>query len=361
MVLNTKPANTCQLDFLSLGECMLRLSPPDFQRLEFAQQLEIYVGGAEYNVAYALARFGMRAGWVSRLPAHPLSSIILNHARAAGMDVSEVELVEYDGMGKENRLGLNFVEVGAGARPSRSLYDRGHSAASAIKPGDVDWQRIFAERGVRWFHTGGIFTALSSSSVEVVKEAMQAAQQTGTLVSYDLNYRSRLWTSQQAIAATRPLIRWVDVLFGNEEDFQKVLGFEVKGIKKDYTDLKIDSYKAMVRQVMETYPHLKAVATTFREAVSPSRNHWSAMLYHNGRFYQSRVYRDLEIVDRVGGGDGFCSGLIYALLHGFDAQEAVDFGTAHGALVQSTRGDTSMISLEEVKHLAAGGSFRIQR
>ncbi len=361
MALQFKLADQCELEFLSLGECMLRLSPPEFERLEFAQQLQVYVGGAEYNVAYALARFGLRAGWVSRLPKHPLASIILHHARAAGMDLSEVIMVEYDGLGRQNRLALNFVEVGAGARPARSLYDRGHSAASAMKPGEVDWTRIFQQRGVRWFHTGGIFTALSSECAAVAKEAMQVAKQAGAVVSYDLNYRSKLWTSEAAIAATRPLMPLVDVLIGNEEDFQKVLGFEIEGTTEDFTGLSVASYRAMVKKVVQTFPNLQLVATTLREVISPGRNHWSAILYIDGQFYESRQYRDLEIVDRVGGGDGFCSGLIYALLNGFDDQDAVDFGAAHGALVQSTRGDTSMVTLNEVMHLFKGGSFRIQR
>ncbi|MDZ7260761.1 MAG: sugar kinase [candidate division KSB1 bacterium] len=361
MALNIKSANDCQLDLVSLGECMIRLSPPGHQRIELTPYFEAWAGGGEYNVAYALSRLGLRTGWVSKLVDNPLGWFIRNHARGSGMDISEVVWVPYDGVGRADRIGLNFTEVGIGVRASVTLYDRGHSAASHMKPGEVNWKRIFKDRGVRWFHTGGIFTALSDSCAQVVKEAMQVAHETGTIVSYDLNFRSKLWSSQKAIATTKELVPYITVLIGNEEDFQKVLGFEVEGIDESLKKLPIEGYKKMVQRVVKTYPHIQAVGTTLREVVSGLINNWSAILYYDGQFYESTRYENLEIEDRVGGGDGFCSGMIYGFLHGMTPQDCVNLGAAHGALLQSTRGDTSMITLEEVMHVMKGGTARIKR
>ncbi len=361
MPLKIKNAQEPQFDLLALGECMIRLSPPGHQRIELTPVLEVYAGGGEYNVAYALSRYGMRAGWISRLVDNPLGQLIQNHARTSGMDVSEVVWVPYDGVGRADRIGLNFTEVGIGVRASVTLYDRGHTAVAHMKPGDVDWKRIFTQRGARWFHTGGIFTALSDSCAEVVLEAMKAAHDAGTIVSYDLNFRSKLWPSKKAIEVTRKLVPYIDVLIGNEEDFQKVLGFEVEGTDEALKKLPIEGYKKMVEKVVSTYPHIQAVGTTLREVVSGLVNNWSAIMYYDGQFYQSRRYENLEIEDRVGGGDGFCSGFVYGLLHDMTPLECIEMGAAHGALLQSTRGDTSMVTMEEVKHVMGGGSARIKR
>src|SRR5512136_1440148 len=229
MTLRPRPASEATFDLLALGECMIRLSPPGHQRMEMTPVFEAYAGGGEYNVAYALARYGMRTGWVSRLVDNPLGQFIRNHARTSGMDVSEIVWVPYDGSGRADRIGFNFTEVGTGVRASVSLYDRGHTAVAHMKPGDVDWKRIFTKRGVRWFHTGGIFTALSDSCAEVALESMKAAHEAGSVVSYDLNFRSKLWSSKKAIEVTMRLVPFIDVLIGNEEDFQKVLAFQVEG------------------------------------------------------------------------------------------------------------------------------------
>jgi 2-dehydro-3-deoxygluconokinase len=303
----------------------------------------------------------MRTGWVSRLVDGPLGAFIKNHAQASGMNISEVVWVPYDGVGRADRIGLNFTEVGIGVRPSVTLYDRGHSSASHMKPEEVDWQRIFKQRKVRWFHTGGIFTALSDSCADVVAAAMQAAHEAGTIVSYDLNFRSKLWSSKRAIEVTKKLVPYIDVLIGNEEDFQKVLGFEVEGTDEHLKKLPVEGYKKMVEKVVKTYPRINAVGTTLREVVSGLVNNWSAIMYYDGQFYQSRRYENLEIEDRVGGGDGFCSGFVYGLLHNMAPQECVEMGAAHGALLQSTRGDTSMVTMEEIKHVMGGGSARIKR
>ncbi|MEW6510980.1 MAG: sugar kinase [Bacteroidota bacterium] len=361
MPLTIIPAASVQFDLLSLGECMIRLSPPGHQRIELTPVFEAYAGGGEYNVAYALARYGLRTGWVSRLVDNPLGWFIRNHARASGMDLSEVVWVPYDGAGRADRIGLNFTEVGIGVRASVSLYDRGHTAVSHMKPGDVDWKRIFRERKVRWFHTGGIFTALSDSCAEAARVSMQTAHEAGTIVSYDLNFRSKLWPSGKAIDVTKRLLPFIDVLIGNEEDFQKVLGFEVEGTDEQLKTLPVEGYKRMVERVVGSYTQLKAVGTTLREVVSGLVNNWSAIMYYDGKFYASRRYEGLEVEDRVGGGDGFCSGFVYGLLHGFPPQECVEIGAAHGALLQSTRGDTSMVTMEEVMHVMRGGSARIKR
>lgn len=361
MALKIKTSESCELDLLSLGECMIRLSPPGHQRIELAPYLEAYAGGGEYNVAYALSRYGLRTGWTARLVDNPLGAFIRNHARTSGMDISEVAWVPYDGVGKADRIGLNFTEVGIGVRASVTMYDRGHSATAHMKPGDVDWKRIFKDRGVRWFHTGGIFTALSDGCAAVVKEAMQAAHENGTIVSYDLNFRSKLWKSEQAIKVTKELVPYITFLIGNEEDFQKVLGFEVEGTDENLKELPIENYKKMVRRVVETYPNVQAVGTTLREVVSGLLNNWSAILYYEGAFYESMKFQNLEIEDRVGGGDGFCSGIVYGFLNGMAPQDCVDMGAANGALLQSTRGDTSMCTLEELLHVKKGGSARIKR
>lgn len=361
MGLKIKSASDCEFDLMSLGECMIRLSPPGHQRIELTPVFEAYAGGGEYNVAYALSRYGLKTGWVSRLVNNPLGNFIRNHARASGMDISEVIWVPYDGSGRQDRIGLNFTEVGVGVRASVTMYDRGNTAVAHMKPGEVDWKRIFSKRKVRWFHTGGIFPALSDSCSEVALEAMKSAHDSGSVVSYDLNFRSNLWSSARAIEVTKKLIQFIDVLIGNEEDFQKVLGFKVEGTDENLKKLPVEGYKAMVKNVVAAYPHIQLVGTTLREVVSGLANNWSAIMYYDGNFYESRRYEHLEIEDRVGGGDGFCSGLVYGFLTGLTPQECVEMGAAHGALLQSTRGDTSMVTMDEVKHVMKGGSARIKR
>jgi 2-dehydro-3-deoxygluconokinase len=361
MSLSLSPKQNCEFDLLTLGECMVRLAPPGHGRLEFARTLEVDVGGGEFNVGYACARLGLRTGFISKLPENPMGRIILNHARSVGMDVSNVVMEAYDGVGRSGRVGLNFTEVGTSVRPSVTVYDRGHSGISAMRPEEVDWKHLFGHRKARWFHTGGIMTALSDVAASVVKTALTAANQNGAITSYDLNFRSKLWSSKKAIEVTREMIPHVQVLIGNEEDFQKVLGLKIESKNECLRNLSIDAYKKMVEQVVALHPHLKVVCTTLREVTSGLVNNWSAILWVEGKFYQSRPYVALEIEDRVGGGDGFSSGVAYGYLAGMAPQEIVDFGTAHGALLQTTRGDTSQVTLEEVMHVMRGGSARIQR
>ncbi len=361
MPLKLRDAAQCKFDVLALGECMVRLAPSGHGRIEFAKTLEVDVGGGEFNVAYAFARLGLRAGFVSKLPDNPVAKIILNHARSVGMDVSNVLLEKFDGVGRKGRVGLNFTEVGTGVRASVTLYDRGHSAISLMKPDEINWKNIFSDQGARWLHTGGILASLSDNSAAATKAALQAARAAGTITSYDLNFRSKLWSSEKAIAVTKEIIPHVQVLIGNEEDFQKVLGFEVEGTDANLRELPVEAYKRMVLKVVKAFPNIQAVCTTLREVKSGLINNWGGILWHDGQFYEARQFNDLEIEDRVGGGDGFSSGIAYGFATGMKPQDIVDFGAAHGALLQTTRGDTSQVTLEEVMHVMKGGSARIQR
>jgi 2-dehydro-3-deoxygluconokinase len=340
---------------------MVRLSPPAHGRIEFTNTFEVWVGGGEYNVAYALARLGLRTGFLSRLVDNPVGRIILNHGRAVGVDMRHVAMAKFDGVGRADRVGLNFTEVGTGVRASVTMYDRGHSAASNMRPGMIDFKSVFND-GARWLHTGGIFAALSDGCAAVCADALRAAKESGTVTSYDLNFRSKLWSPAQAQEVTKRLVPYIDCLIGNEEDFQKVLGFEVEGVDdENLSALDTGAYKKMVERVVKAHPNVRVVGTTLREVKSGLVNNWSAILYVDGAFYESRRYENLEIEDRVGGGDGFSSGFAYGFLTGKGPQECADLGAAHGALLQTTRGDTSQIDLDELLHVARGGSARIKR
>ena len=361
MPLRIRSIEETAFDLVSLGECMIRLSPPGHQRIEFAPQLEVWVGGGEYNVSYALARLGLRTAWIGGLNDSPMGAIIRNHARAAGVDVSHAVTRTYDGLGARDRIGLNFTEVGFGPRASVTLYDRGHSATAGIMPGEIDWRRLFVERGVRWFHTGGIFSALSEQTRAVVAEAVKAAHAAGTIVSYDLNFRSKLWSSAEAIKTTLPLVPYIDCLIGNEEDFQKVLGYDVEGVDVESGEIDTRAFEQMVTRVVRDFPNIQVVGTTLRGVRSAGVNDWSAIMWADGTFHHGRQMPALEIEDRVGGGDGFASGFTWGFLHGHTAQECVDLGVAHGAMLMTTRGDSSMITRDELLHVARGGSARIKR
>jgi 2-dehydro-3-deoxygluconokinase len=382
--MNIKPQSSCRFDLVSLGECMIRLSPPGHGRIEFSPVLEVHAGGGEYNVAYALSRLGLRTGWIGGLNSSPMGAIIRNHARSAGVDVSHVVERKYDGVGKNDRIGLNFTEVGVSKRGSVTLYDRGHSATAGMQPGDVNWKKLFNEDGVRWLHTGGIFSALSESTRKVVAEAVKAAHDAGTIVSYDLNFRSKLWKSEQAITTTKPLVPYIDCLIGNEEDFQKVLGYPVEGVDVEKGELDTSAFKNMVNKVVKDFPNVKVVGTTLRGVKTATINDWSAIMWvrspspgtpafgseaqarrgegrGEGAFYDGMKFDNLEIEDRVGGGDGFASGFTYGFLTGKSPRECVNLGVAHGALLMSTMGDTSQITLDELMYIAGGGSARIKR
>ncbi|HEX8912310.1 MAG TPA: sugar kinase [Humisphaera sp.] len=367
-MLKIKDKAACKYDLVSLGESMIRLSPPQHGRIEFAPLLEVWVGGGEYNVSYALSRLGLRTAWVGGLNSSPMGAVIRNHARAVGMDVSYAVERKYDGVGKKDRIGLNFTEVGVAKRGSVTLYDRGHTATAGMKPGDVNWKKLFQEDGVRWLHTGGIFAALSEGTRAVVAEAVKAAHEAGTVVSYDLNFRSKLWSTKEAIATTKPLVPYIDCLIGNEEDFEQVLGYHAEGVDVHKAGaLDVGPFKKMVERVVKDYPNVKVVGTTLRGVKTATINDWSAIMWARdgdttaGKFYDGPNFENLEIEDRVGGGDGFASGFTYGFLTGQDPQQCVNLGVAHGAMLMSTMGDTSQITLDELLHVAGGGSARIKR
>jgi 2-dehydro-3-deoxygluconokinase len=351
-------------DLVSLGEVMLRLDPGD-RRITTTRAFEVCEGGGEYNVARGLKRcFGLDTAIVTAFADDPVGRLLQDFLYQGGVDQSLVRWVEHDGVGRTARNGLNFTERGLGVRAALGSYDRGHTAVSQLKPGDIHWDEIFREHGIRWFHTGGIFCALSASTPDVALEAMQAARRYGAIVSYDLNYRPSLWKSiggkKQAQEVNRRLAPYVNVMLGNEEDFSAALGYEVSGVDADLSTFEVESFRQMITKVVKDYP-FQVVATTLRKAKTATRNDWGAICYADGKFYQAQERQDLEIFDRVGGGDSFASGLIYGFLAGMDPQWAVECGAAHGALAMTTPGDTSMVTLAEVIRVMEGKGARIAR
>ena len=364
MSLAIKPKSECRWDLVSLGEVMLRFDPGD-RRIWTTRVFEVSEGGGEYNVARGLKRcFGLDTAIVTAFADNPVGRLLEDLIYQGGVDQSLVRWVGYDSVGRSVRNGLNFTERGFGVRPALGCSDRGHSAAAQLKAGQIDWEQIFARQGVRWFHTGGIFCALSESTPEVALEAIRAARQHGTVISYDLNYRESLWKAiggkKRAQEVNRRLAPLIDVMLGNEEDFSAALGFAVAGIDEHISKIERDSFKQMIEAVAKEYP-FKLVATSLRRALTATRNDWGAICYADGQFYESRSYEGLEIFDRVGGGDSFASGLIYGLLAGKDAKWAVECGAAHGALAMTTPGDTTMVTLNEVSQLMRGVGARIAR
>lgn len=358
--------DSCRWDVVSLGEVMLRLDPGD-ERVSTARSFRAWEGGGEYNVARGLKRcFGLRTAIATALADNPIGRLIDDLIYQGGVDRAELKWVEYDGVGRSVRNGLNFTERGFGVRGAVGCSDRGHTAASQLRPGDIDWERIFGVEGARWFHCGGVFAALSESTADVVTEAMEAARCHGTLVSYDLNYRPSLWKSiggaSRAAEVNREIVQQVDVLLGNEEDFSAALGFEVAGADEDLLDLEIAAYDGLLERVMDAYPRLQAVAATLRQVRSATINDWSAVCRTRANgFQEGPRMPGLEIFDRVGGGDSFASGFFYGLLAGRDIASALAYGVAHGALAMTTPGDTSMATFDEVERLVRGGSARVVR
>jgi len=365
MPLAIKPADRCAFDLVSLGEVMLRLDPGE-GRIRTARHFQAWEGGGEYNVARGLRKcFGLRTALVSAFVDNEVGHLIEDFILQGGVNTDFVRWRDDDGIGRTVRNGLNFTERGFGIRGAVGVPDRGNTAASQMKPGDVDWERLFGTLGTRWFHTGGIFAALSPTTASLVIEAVQAAKKHGTVVSYDLNYRPSLWKSiggqARAREVNREIARHVDVMIGNEEDFTACLGFEVKGVDHSLSVVEADAFKAMIGTAVGEFPNFKVAATTLRRVVSATKNDWSAILWHDGAFHDSRQYPELEILDRVGGGDSFASGLAFGFLEFNDAQKAVDYGAAHGALASTTPGDTSMATRKEVEKQIAGGGARVVR
>ncbi|MCI1963750.1 MAG: sugar kinase [Ancrocorticia sp.] len=359
-------ANECEFDIVSLGEVMLRLDPGE-SRIRTARRLDVWEGGGEYNVARGLSRcFGKRAGVVTALADNEVGHLIENMILAGGVNTSLVTWKPFDGVGRVVRNGLNFTERGFGVRGAVGVSDRGTTAISQLAPEEVDWDDLFGRRGVRWFHTGGIFAALSETSARTARVAMETAKRYGTIVSYDLNYRPSLWKSiggvEKAREVNRELAQFVDVMIGNEEDFTASLGFDVDGVDANLSKLDTSAFERMIGRVSSEYKNFKVIATTLRQVRTATLNDWAAVGWSRESGFVRSVQRpNLEILDRVGGGDSFASGLVYGLLEGKGLQTAIEYGAAHGALAMTTPGDTSMATLAEVERLVSGGSARVQR
>jgi 2-dehydro-3-deoxygluconokinase len=363
--LNIKPPGSCKYDLAALGEIMLRLDPGE-GRVRTARAFRVWEGGGEYNVARGLRRcFGLRTAVCTAFADNDVGRLLEDFILQGGVDTQFIKWVPYDGVGRMVRNGLNFTERGFGVRGAVGIPDRGHTAASQLKAGDFDWDFLFGRLGVRWFHTGGIFAALSDTTPELIIEALQAARRHGVIVSYDLNYRPSLWKSvggpKRAQAVNRQIAPYVDVMLGNEEDFTACLGLEVEGLDEAISKVEVAAFRSMIGKAVQAYPNFKITATTLRTVKSATRNDWGATCWANGQFYEAPNRLDLEILDRVGGGDSFASGLIYGFMQFNDAQKAVEYGAAHGALAMTTPGDTSMASLKEVEALVKGGGARVQR
>lgn len=365
MNLNLRKKEDCMFDMISLGEIMLRLDPGE-GRIKTARNFRAWEGGGEYNVARGLRRcFGMKTAVVTAFADNEVGRLLEDFILQGGVDTSLIKWVKYDGIGRTVRNGLNFTERGYGIRGAVGVSDRGNTAVAQLKAGDIDWDYIFGTLGVRWLHTGGIFAALSESTAEVAIEAVKTAKKYGTIVSYDLNYRPSLWNDiggkAKAQEVNKEIAKYIDVMIGNEEDFTACLGFEIEGNDENLKELNIDGYYKMLEEVVKVYPNFKVIATTLRTVKTATVNDWSAICYADGKVHKGLELPSLEILDRVGGGDSFASGLIYGLMTTEDAQTAVNYGVAHGALAMTTPGDTSMASLKEVENIVKGSGARVQR
>ena len=367
MSISIKAKDNCRWDLVSLGEVMLRLDPGE-GRVHTTRTFQVWEGGGEYNVARGLCRcFGMDTSVVTALADNSVGRLVQDFIYQGGVDQSHIKWLDFDGVGRTVRNGLNFTERGFGLRAAQGCSDRGHTAVSQLKAGDINWEKIFGDEGVRWFHTGGIFCALSETTPGVAHEAMAIARKYGTIVSYDLNYRASLWKDiggpKKARSVNRELAPLIDVMLGNEEDFTAALGLEVAGLDLNRQHSKLDpaNFQKMIEQAVQEFPNFQVVATTLRHARTATLNDWGAICFAEGQFYQAPTRENLEILDRIGGGDSFASGLIYGLLEGKGPQWAVDCGAAHGALAMTTPGDTTMATLSEVEKVMKGGTARVDR
>ena len=352
----------CEFDFLSMGALVHRLDPGiiPFRR---ANSFDVHISGGEYNCAANLAScFGLKTAVATAMVDYPIGELVQNRVREMGV-TPFYKHFEHDGVRGPN-IATVYSDRGAGVRAPVVFYNRCNEAGSLLKPGDFDWSEIFG-RGVRWFHSGGIFAALSETTSELIIEAMKAAKAAGAITSFDLNFRAKLWKSNggedRAVETLRRIVEHVDCIVGNEEDLQKGLG--VKGpevSKKSESKLDPEMFFGMIDETIKTFPHVKMVATTLREVHSTNRHDWGAVLWANGQKHVSPTAQ-LDVVDRIGGGDGFASGLIYGMIAGRPAEEAVRLGWAHGALLTTFPGDVSMAKLPEVEAFAKGGSARVQR
>lgn len=364
MPLNIRPKQGCKWDLVALGEVMLRLDPGD-RPVSTARRFDVWEGGGEYNVARGLKRcFGLDTAVASAFADNAVGRLIQDLIYQGGVDQSLVQWVPYDGVGRSVRNGLNFTERGFGLRAPAGCSDRGHTAASQMKPGEIDWDDVFGAKGARWLHTGGIFCALSETTPLVAIEAMEAAKRHGVVVSYDFNYRPSLWKANAGAARVRELNRQiaslVDVMIGSEYDFSAALGFEIPHADESPADCGTYAFKKVVEAVLKEFP-FSVVATTLRTTKSASCHDWGAICYCDGNFYEATRREGIELYDRVGGGDAFDSGLFYGLMSGQPIEWCVECGAAHGALAMTTPGDTTMATLSDVVALMSGVGARIAR
>jgi 2-dehydro-3-deoxygluconokinase len=365
-MIEIRSAGECRFDLVSLGEVMLRLDPGE-GRVRTTREFRVWEGGGEYNVARGLRRcFGLRTALVTAFADNEVGRLLEDLILTGGVDTSHVVWLPYDGIGRTVRNGLNFTERGFGVRGAVGVSDRGHTAASQLRPDAVDWDRLFGELGVRWLHTGGIYAALSGSTPDVIEAAMNAARRHGTIISYDLNYRPSLWQAiggqARAQEVNRRLAGYVDVMIGNEEDFTASLGFAVPDTDESLAELETANFQRMIADVTKGFDNLRVVATTLRTVRTATVNDWGAIAWSAPTGFVTATHRPgLEILDRVGGGDSFASGLIFGLLSGHHLGTAVEYGAAHGALAMTTPGDTSMASRKEVEALVRGAGARVQR
>jgi 2-dehydro-3-deoxygluconokinase len=326
-------------DVVTFGEAMVRLSPPHFQRLEQTQSLDVNVGGAELNVAVGVARLGLKSAWISKLPKNPLGYLIRDRAQEFGVDCSHIVWSD------KGRAGLYFLEFGASPRASSVLYDRSGSAISMVQAGEVDWKKVF--HGSKHFHVSGITPALSASAAEATVEALKEAKKAGCTVSYDLNYRKKLWTPADAKKIQEPMMADIDMLITTEEDTNVVFGIKEK------------DYETVAEKLAQTFK-FKIVAITLREDLSVWKNNWTAIAYQNGKIFRDRKY-EVEIVDRVGAGDSFTAGFLYGWLKEKDVQKGIQYGNAFAALKHTSPGDFNWSTLEEVENQLKGAGLRISR
>ena len=364
--LSLRPAEDCRYDAVSLGEVMLRLDPGE-GRIRTTRHFTAWEGGGEYNVVRGLRKvFGLRTAVLTALVDDEVGHLVDDFMLTGGVDTSMVHWVPSDGVGRSVRNGLNFTERGFGVRGAKGVSDRGNTAISQLRPTDLDLDGLFGEQGVRWLHTGGIYAALSDTAAETCLAVLRAAREHGTIISYDLNYRPSLWKSiggqARAQEVNKELARHVDVMIGNEEDFTAALGFEIEGVDEHLTELPIEGFGRMIETASAAYPNFSVIATTMRAVRSATVNDWGAIAWSPDEGLVQATQRDrLEILDRVGGGDSFASGLVYGLITGRPLQTCVDYGAAHGALAMTTPGDTSMATAAEVLKLASGGGARVDR
>jgi 2-dehydro-3-deoxygluconokinase len=365
MELNLRDPKDCRYDAVSLGEVMLRLDPGE-GRIRTARSFRAWEGGGEYNVIRGLHKcFGMNTAVVTAFADNEVGRLMKDFIEQGGVDTDLIYWKKTDGIGRICRNGLNFTERGFGVRGAIGCSDRANTAISQATPEDLNFEHIFGELGVRWLHTGGIYAALSEQASETVIEAIKTAKKYGTVVSYDLNYRPSMWSAigglEKCQEVNKEIAKYVDVMIGNEEDFTACLGLQIEGQDAGLKKLNIDGYKKMIDHAAEIYPNFKAIATTLRTVKTATVNDWKAICWADGQIYQSREYNGLEIMDRVGGGDSFASGLVYGLITTQDPEKAVNYGAAHGALAMTTPGDTSMATVDEVEALMGGAGARVKR